>query len=133
VSGKSAVHEDRFLNWLRGTAFPAPPATLYLGLFLVLPAADGTGGVEVGTPGYTRVGVAFGVVARVGGADQVASLADVFFPVALSTWGAIAGIGLFDAAAGGTLLYFAPTQVPVSVGVNEQLKLPAANVTVSES
>ncbi len=44
MPGASNVTRDRQLNWMRGTAYPAPPANFYVGLFLSAtgPAAEGT-------------------------------------------------------------------------------------------
>ncbi len=44
MPGASNVTRDRQLNWMRGTAYPAPPANWYVGLFTSAtgPAAEGT-------------------------------------------------------------------------------------------
>ena len=46
--GVSNIWKANFLSYLFGiTAIPAPPATMYIGAYTVMPADDGTGGTEV--------------------------------------------------------------------------------------
>lgn len=82
-----------------------PPATVYLGLYSVKPALDGTGGTELVTgssPGYARVAVSFNAWAN-GNSDNSAQ---VDFPANSggSNWVEAVAWGIFDASSAGNLL-----------------------------
>ena len=82
AQGKSNTQEDRVLNWLKGTTFPAAPVTLYLGAYTVAPDDTG-GGTEVTGNGYARQAITFGAITEVAnGPNSMASNADILFPVA---------------------------------------------------
>src|SRR5260221_5898206 len=57
MAGKSTYLEDKMLNWMKGTAFGAAPATVYVALFTTAPADDGTGAVEVSGGCYARAAI----------------------------------------------------------------------------
>src|SRR5260221_10682136 len=57
MAGKSTYLEDKLLNWMKGTAFGAAPATVYVALFTTAPADDGTGGVEESGGSYARAAI----------------------------------------------------------------------------
>lgn len=131
AQGKSNLHEDRVLNWLKGSAFPAAPGTLYLGLYTAAPT-DAAGGTEVAGNAYARQALTFGAISTVDGPNSMASNADVLFPVATPAgWGTIVAVGLFDAVSGGNLIMWA-TITNVTINATEQLKFPTGNITVTE-
>jgi hypothetical protein len=132
AEGKFNLQEERVLNWLKGTAFPAPPSAVYVGLFTVAPAEDGTTGTEVSGGGYARQAVTFGAVSQLpSGPAQMSNTADINFPVATAPWGTIVAIGLFDASTAGNLLYYASIS-PVPINTNDQIRFLAGNLTVRE-
>jgi hypothetical protein len=103
---------------LRAQAF-IPPATTYVGLFTVAEGAAG-GGTEVSGGAYARVAVTSGLAAWAGtqGAGtttassgttgQTSNNNALTFPAPTANWGAIVGIGIFDASTAGNLLIYAP-------------------------
>lgn len=129
--GKSNLQEDRVLNWLKGSAFPAAPGTLYVGLYTTAPT-DAGGGVEVAGNAYARQPITFGAITTVDGPNTMTSNADILFPVATpGAWGAIIAAGLFDALAAGNMIYWA-TITSVTINANDQLKIATGNATVTE-
>jgi hypothetical protein len=97
--------EDAVLNWLLGTAFPAPPAQLWLALH-----SDGipaTGNEIKGWAGGDRVRIAaadFGPIGNApgGGRERLNGRA-ILLGVHTATQ-TVKSFGLWDAATGGTLL-----------------------------
>jgi len=132
AQGKSNVQEDRVLNWLKGTAFPAAPGTLFVGLYTTAPDDTG-GGVEVSGNAYARQSITFGAITNVAnGPDTMSSNADVLFPIATpSGWGTIVAAGLFDAVTAGNMIYWA-TITNVTINAGDQLKVASGNATVTE-
>lgn len=118
------LFEKQISQILRGAAF-TPPTTVYVALFTTKPALAGTGGTEVtasaGT-NYARVAVPCTDSywsAPSGVNMQYSNLQEVVFNVPGSTsWGTITGMGLYDAATGGNLLWVGDigTSRPVSSG-----------------
>jgi hypothetical protein len=128
-NAKTDYLEDALLNHvLRNTGYPSP-ATIYVGLFTVMPADDGTGGTEVTGGSYARQSVVF--AAPSGG--QVANNALVQFPTATADWGTVLGMGLFDTLSGGNLLYYGTLTAQKIVGIGDQISFAASALTVSET
>ena len=108
------------LNWLRGTAHPAPPANFYLSLHTADPGA--TGASEVGTGvGYARQIAAFiapaDEVVMVNGNDIVTSGGTsltlkrisnsaiiTFGPASGGGFGEVTHLGIWTASTGGTFV-----------------------------
>ena len=102
---------------LRATAFTAP-ATVYVGLLTAAPNDTG-GGTEVSGNAYARVGVTSATTAWNGthgnttgastGTDgTVENAATITFPTPTpSGWGTVTHWGVYDAASGGNLLFYA--------------------------
>lgn len=95
---ENAIHNAVY----RGIAFPTLN-TIYFALFTTLPAADGTGGVEVTATGYARVAVACNTTnfkdPATATQGQVQNLIKIVWPVqnaAIPT--PVLGFGWFDAA-----------------------------------
>lgn len=96
-----------YLNWYRGTAFPAAPTNVYAALFLTVPAQDNSGGTEVSGTGYARQAIAAsGGWSALTGTDPVTitNAAQLNWGSAGSAWGTVNGEGLFDASSAGNLL-----------------------------
>ena len=105
MAGKSAYLENALLNWLRGTAFPAPPAGLFIALFNGDPTDAGTGGQEVTTAinAAGRVQADFGAPAN----KTISNSAIVDFGNAAGGTD-VTHFAVFSAQAGGTMLESAP-------------------------
>ena len=79
--------------------------TLYLALFLTDPTA-GNSGTEASGGGYARKIITFGAPTLVSGTQQVTNNAEVNYGVITADIGTVSYWGIYDAAAGGNLLWF---------------------------
>ena len=94
--------EVKLLNLtLNGTAFTAVNNP-YVSLHTADPTDAGTG-TEVSGGSYARTASSFATASGTSG--LVATDADITFPTATGTWGAVGWIGLWDAASSGNMLY----------------------------
>lgn len=125
------VLADYCLSWIKGTAFPASNATLYVALLTALPTKnDGTGLAEVSGSSYARQAVADTAWSAIATAadnlhDQIDNTAAITFPTVTTTGYTVVGLAIYDALAAGNLLsYGAVTSQAVAVG--NQYSLPAA-------
>lgn len=126
MAGKSDYFENAVLNTLRNV--PLAVANVYVALFTTLPGEDGTGGVEVAGGGYARQAVTFNAPA--GG--SMTNNAEILYPQATADWGLVVGFGLYDAAAGGNLLYLNHLTTSKQIDAGDQLRFPAGQLQVTE-
>lgn len=125
------------LNWIRGTAYPAAPATVYLALFTVAPVPAGTGGTEVSGGAYARQSITcntsnFSAPATSGNAQQTKNANQVNFPTATANWGTVVGIGIYDAASAGNLLWYGDLTSSQTVNNGFQFVIAINNLVVQE-
>lgn len=125
------VAADRFLNWIKGTAYPATSATLYVALLITVPTKnDGTGLVECSDTGYARQPIASTAWSAIStNADniheQISNSNAITFGAAAVAY-TVAGLALYDAVTAGNLLYYSPeTAQSVSVGNQYQIAVGA--------
>lgn len=124
ANATAQVQADRQLNWYKGTAFPAPPATFYAALLIAVPTTNsGTGLTEVSGSSYARqpITAATGWSAISTNADnihdQISNVNALTFPAVTATGYTVVGIALYDAVTAGNLLdYAAVTSQAVAVG-----------------
>ena len=119
--------ENKMLDWLfRGQTF-TPPATMYVGLFTADPTDVAGSGTEVTGGGYARVAVADSMAdwagsqsagsttASTGSSGTTSNNNPITFPAPTGAWGSITAFGIFDAATGGNMLFYAALTVPKTV------------------
>ncbi len=131
---KSGYLENEVVKWASGQAgiFGSGVSGPYVALFNVAPTS--TGGVEV-----TTGEVAGGSYARENSdgkwsaptAGSVTNTFEIAFRKATASWGDIVAIGLFDASASGSLLYWG-TVPTMTVGANQTARFLAGAITLSE-
>lgn len=121
MSGGAATYLGNAILDLLGQGF-TPPATVYFGLYSVLPT-DTTAGTELTSgadPGYARVAVTNNAAnfPNASAASKALGL-DVVFPAnsSGSAWAAAIGWGIWDASSGGNRLLW---------GTMNSLACPAA-------
>ena len=112
TTGFGQYLENAQLNWLRGTAYPAAPATLYYALFTT-PPVNGTdaSAVEATGTSYARVAVTanttnLGAPSGSGPATVTSGAAVTWPTVGTGGWGTVTGWGVYDAATAGNLLAY---------------------------
>lgn len=113
---------------------PTTPPALYVALFTVAPAADGTGGTEVSGSGYARAAVTQNATnwpaASEGSKSNGATIA---FGTAAGSWGTATAFGIYDAVTGGNLLLYGPLTQPQSITTGDGVQVQAGGLVVSLS
>jgi hypothetical protein len=136
MSGKSAYLENAELNWLKGTAFPTAPTTVYVALFTTNPTADdGTGAVEVSGGSYARAAITtssgWSAISGSGTSPhQISNSGVVTFATPSANWGSVIGIAVYDASTAGNLLYWnSITPQTINSGVIASFSIGALVIT----
>lgn len=119
MGNKGSYLKDAMLKWMKnasltGTAFAGatPPTTHYVALFTTNPTDDdGTGAVEVSGGSYARASVTassgYSAISGSGtAAHQISNSGTITFATPTANWGTVIGIGIYDAASAGNLLYW---------------------------
>lgn len=111
----------------------AAAATLYFALYTVAPTAAG-GGTEVSGGGYARKSVTNNLTNfPAASAGTKSNATSVDWSPATGDWGTLTAVGVFDAASGGNLLYFASLTTPRIVATDTVFSFPAASLVWNES
>lgn len=121
--------ENAICNWLRGTAMPSAPASLFVALFNGDPTDTGTGGTEVTATIRTagRVAGPFGAPAD----GVIKNSAVVSFGAAAGS-ATVSHFALYDAASGGNMLVRgALSGGAQSIGANTNVSFPIDSLTVT--
>lgn len=117
------------------TATWSKPATIYVGLFTVLPDEAGAGGTEVTGGSYARVQCGPGDAYWTGpaGGNGIYSNTDIVqFAAPTGNWGAVAGFGLFSAASSGTLYITKAFAAPITINLGDPAPaFSAGSITVT--
>ena len=131
MAGLTTQAQNNILGWMKGTTWPttgawgATVANTYVGLFTTNPTTDASAsytGTEVTGGSYARVAVASaGWSAITGGStapSQISNSSIITFPTPTVSWGTIIGVGIWDAATTGNLLWWVSmTSQAIGVGV----------------
>ncbi|WP_134682573.1 phage tail fiber protein [Brevibacillus migulae] len=128
MSAMTDYLENKLINHvLRGQAY-TPPTAIYVALFTTATTEAG-GGTEVTSvgSGYTRMQVVF----TDSTAGATSNTADIIFPVALSDWGTIVDVALFDAQTGGNMLFHGPATVAKPIQSGDQYVLRAGEIDLT--
>lgn len=150
MSFSDAQEAEIIRNYYRNTAPAAPPATVYVALYLTLPGDDGSGGTEVSTAGGTNyvrqpvttgtsgTGVGSGWADPGSTSGQTNNIAAVNFPISSASYGgAIVGVGLWRVVSGGASADYmggGPSTDPtVTIGSGQQYVIPAASLLVTQT
>ncbi len=145
MAGLTKAAQDNILNLMKGTNWPAgtggwgltSPATTYVGLFTTNPTTDATvsyTGTEVSGGSYARVAVTsssgWSAISTVGTLSQISNAGVITFPTPTVSWGAVIGVGIFDAATTGNLLWWGSiTSQSIGVGVVASFAIAALVLT----
>lgn len=117
-----------------GSASYTKPATVYIALFTSMPTVLGNDGTEVSGGSYARVAVTNNATnfpnASAGSKNNANAIT---FPQATASWGAVVGIGIYDAATVGNLQDFQPLVTPKTVGNGDVFSLSAGQLTLQST
>ena len=137
---KSSYEARRALDARYGDGTYTKPATVYMGIFLAMPASPGAAGTEVtiGVGGYARVALTNDVTNfPAADANRLKTVGVVVtFPQATAPgYGTTVGFGFWDAATGGNLQDYAQytSGVPKVVGTGDVLSFPIGSLQFTES
>lgn len=136
ASGKSTYLDNKVLDFMfsgnPGSALTAPTTT-YIGLFTATPNAGG-GGTEVTGGAYARFAVTANTTNYPAASGGSKSNNVVFtYPTATAAWGTITGIGIYDAASAGNLLYFADLSAQKAINSGDIAQFGVGAITIQES
>lgn len=121
--------------------------SVYVGLFTTLPTDATTSYTSIeptiaGSPstgsGYQRKQIVAGTTSGTWGAGQltgstttITNDAAITFNTALSSWGTIVGVGLFDAASAGNLLWWGPLTATKTVSTGDVFQFGIGALSLS--
>ena len=128
MSAFSNYLENAILLWVKGTAMPTAPGTVYVALFNGDPTDAGSGGTEITntlTGSANRTAVAFGGVTDSGAAKQIANSADVTITATAAAGATATHMGVFDAATGGNLLFHGALAASKTFNTGDEVKFAA--------
>lgn len=132
---KTNYERNRAIDVRYGSASSyTKPATVYVALFTSMPTVLGNDGTEVAGGSYARVAVTnngTNFPNAVAGVKQNGAV--ITFPQATAGWGAIVGVGIYDAATSGNLQDFATLTTPKTVQNGDVFSLPVGQMTITES
>ena len=137
MAGKSQYLENAMLNWMKGTTFPAAPATVYVALFTTAPTNDaGASAVEVSGGSYARAAITTStgwsaISGAPGAPGQISNGGTVTFATPSANWGTVLAIGVYDALTAGNLLYWNPITSQV-INTGTVASFSAGNLVVSD-
>ena len=118
--------ENALINaTLRNTSYTSP-TTVYVALHTADPQDDASG-AEVSGGSYARTSATFGAPSD--GASS--NSADVTFPTATASWGAVTHIGIWDASSSGNLLYHTALDSSKTIDSGDIFKITSGNLTVT--
>src|SRR5487761_831231 len=110
AGNKGTYLEDSILNWIKGTAFPAVNATVYVALYTATPSDTSGSGTEVSGGSYARIGIAdtaWSAISNGANGDQISNANIVTFATLTAGWGTVGWFALYDALTLGNELYWA--------------------------
>lgn len=125
MSSFSDYLENKVLGHVFGGSAYSAPATLYLALYTVAPT-DAGGGTEVSGSGYARLSCAFTVTGNL-----ATNTAAEEWSVALSSWGTIVAVGVFDASTGGNLLAWGTLTISKTIASGDVFRIPAGDLDIT--
>lgn len=138
ANAQAKVLADYLLNWVKGTAFHAVDATLYVALLTTNPTKnDGTGLVECSDAGYARLAITGSTgwsaisLAADNIHDQISNVNALTFGAVSGAGYTVVGLALYDALTVGNLLWYGSvTSQAVAIGNQYQI---AAGALVLEA
>lgn len=117
---------NKVLRWLQGNAMPAAPAAFYMALFNGDPKSGGTE-ITVNIRAAGRLAIPTTAVA-LGAANTMTSSADVDFGLSAGGGLSLTHCAVFDAQAGGNMLFTENLGGPFPVEVGTHVNFPAGDL-----
>ncbi|MBD2771144.1 phage tail fiber protein [Iningainema tapete] len=122
--------EAQLLNQLFGGVPYAIPNILYFGYMVGVPGETGPG-AEPNSGNYQRVAVTNNTTNFPVTANQIKTNAiEIQFESATSNHGLVQAVGIWDSPTSGNMLVYFPLANPISIGVSDAMRIPAASLTL---
>ena len=133
MSAFSDYFETIILNYLRGTALPAPPAKFYIGLYSTPTDESNIGGTELNGNGYARLGVNAATTSWTAPAagGVISNAIELAFPVATGNWANATHFAIHAAATGGNRYYHGPLTTPRQASLGDVIRFPIGTFTIT--
>lgn len=116
--------ENKLIDHFLGTTTFTKPATVFVGLFTVIPGEAG-GGTEVSGGSYARQSASFNASAN-GSTVNSANIDFASMPSATTL-----AIGIFDASTSGNMLLYGGLTVHKSTDSGDTLRIATGSLTIS--
>jgi hypothetical protein len=120
--------EDAITAWINGTTFPSAPTNTYVQLYSQDPtdAGSATGAL------YTRISVASGGWTRgTGGAGTLSNTGVITITSSAASGATATHVAVFNAITGGNLLFYGALSASKSIGVGDEVKFNALQLTLT--
>jgi hypothetical protein len=120
--------EDAITAWINGTTFPSAPTNTYVQLYSQDPtdAGSATGAL------YTRVTyAASGWTRGTGGAGTLSNTNAIIMQESAGSSATASHFAVFDAATDGNLLFYGALSASKSIGVGDEVKFNALQLTLT--
>lgn len=120
--------ENKLMDWINNVgAAPTRPSAQFLSLHTADPGDTGASELTSGANGYGRQTITW-AAATTGTASN--SAAATFGPCATASWGAISGLGVWDATSGGNLLWGGVLATARTIGLTDSLTFAGGAITL---
>jgi len=120
--------EALLLDWLMTNGAATRPTAWYVALYTAAPS-DAGGGTEVSTGGYARQSVTFAAASSPGGTTS--NTGTVSFTASGADYGTVTHIGIFDAVAGGNLLWHGAMTASKTIADGDTLEFSVGNIDLT--
>ena len=120
--------EDAITAWINGTTFPSAPTNTYVQLYSQDPTDEGSATGAL----YTRISVASGGWTRgTGGAGTLSNTNAIIMQESAGSSATASHFAVFDAATDGNLLFYGALSASKSIGVGDEVKFNALQLTLT--
>jgi hypothetical protein len=120
--------EDQITGWINGTTFATAPTATFVQLYSQDPtdAGSATGAL------YTRISVAAGGWTRgTGGAGTLSNTGVITITSSAASGATATHVAVFNAITGGNLLFYGALSASKSIGVGDEVKFNALQLTLT--
>jgi hypothetical protein len=120
--------EDAITAWINGTTFPSAPTNTYVQLYSQDPTDEGSATGAL----YTRISVAAGGWTRgTGGAGTLSNTGVITITSSAASGATATHVAVFNAITGGNLLFYGALSASKSIGVGDEVKFNALQLTLT--
>ena len=120
--------EDAITAWINGTTFPSAPTNTYVQLYSQDPTDEGSATGAL----YTRISVASGGWTRgTGGAGTLSNTGVITITSSEASGATATHVAVFNEITGGNLLFYGALSASKSIGVGDEVKFNALQLTLT--